>query len=179
MIYQPIIANAGVPMIALEMPLMLIALIPVIVVELFVAKRLCGLSWKRITLGVSAANIVSTLIGVPLSWGLMLGLQLLTTGGGGYSGPLAMLVAVTVQAAWLLPYEEHLNWMVPTAMMVLFIPAFLISVWSERLLCQLFWKDTERTVIKRAVWIFNLVSYGILTAGVFIWLMISITSKTN
>ncbi len=179
MIYCPIIANAGVPMIFLQMPAMLIALIPIIVVEMLIARRLTKLDWKKISVGVSAANIISTIIGIPLSWGIMLGLELLTTGGGVYSGPLEMVAAVTLQAAWLIPYENDLFWMVPMAMMVLLIPAFLISVWMERFICLRLWKSIERANVKRAVWVFNAISYGILMVCVFVWLSISIASEKS
>lgn len=180
MIYYPIIANAGVPMIFLQMPAMLIALIPVIIIELLIAKHLTRLDWKKVSLGVTTANIISTIIGIPLSWGIMLGLELLTTGGGVYTGPLEKVAAVTLQAAWLIPYENDLFWMIPTAMVVLLIPAFLISVWMERLVCFRFWKSIERVSVKRAVWIFNAISYGILMVCVFVWLSISIAlEKSN
>ena len=57
------------------------------------------------------------LAGVPLAWLVMLVLGLITTGGSalGLNSPVKKLVAVTLQAAWLIPYEENLFWMIPCA----------------------------------------------------------------
>ena len=71
----PLLADAGIPMIALTLPLMLILLIPVVVIEAFLCKR-----WLRLTnwdamKSNAVANLVSTIVGVPLAWAIMLGLQ--------------------------------------------------------------------------------------------------------
>jgi hypothetical protein len=181
MIMQPVLADAGVPMIFLEMPAMLIALIPVIIIETLIAKRLTKLNWKPCGAGIALANLGSTFIGIPLAWGLMLGLEILTTGGTalGITNPLHKLAAVTLQAAWLIPYEEHFYWMVPSATVMLLIPTFLISVWVERFICLRIWKDTEHKTATRAVWMANTISYAILMTIAWIWLVCSIVLKTQ
>ena len=42
----------------------------------------------------------------------------------GMDSPVKLLAAVTVQAAWLIPYESHLHWMIPAAATTLLIPSF-------------------------------------------------------
>ena len=41
------------------------------------------------------------------------------------------IYAVTVQAPWLIPYEEDLGWMIPIALVVLAVPAYLLSALIE------------------------------------------------
>lgn len=41
------------------------------------------------------------------------------------------IYGVTVQAAWLLPYESQLYWMIPAAYVILMIPFFFVSYWIE------------------------------------------------
>ena len=53
--------------------------------------------------------------------------RVVATGGGrafGIDSSWQRVFAVTVQAAWLIPYESELNWMVPLAAIVLLVPFF-------------------------------------------------------
>ena len=70
-----ILANAGVPMIFVQWPLMGYALVPIIVVELLVFRRVLHLGYKPALLGSALANILSTVVGVPISWGVAYGLE--------------------------------------------------------------------------------------------------------
>jgi hypothetical protein len=169
-----VLANVGVPMIALEWPFMFATLIPVIVVEALVLRKHLGLGTGTSFKLSSYANIVSTVIGVPLSWLAMLIVSLVTTGGGalGLSSPLRVVATAVLQAAWLPPYEAHLLWLIPVAAMVLLIPAFLASVLVERLVLARLQSGIARVEISRACWRANEVSYLLLlpcAAGYFTW----------
>jgi hypothetical protein len=73
-----LLADAGAPMIFIEWPLMFCALVPVIVIETEVARRYLALPYPKAVAGAAKANILSTLVGVPLAWGIMLVIELVT-----------------------------------------------------------------------------------------------------
>ncbi|HEY2344210.1 MAG TPA: hypothetical protein VGH90_14295, partial [Chthoniobacteraceae bacterium] len=71
-----ILANIGVPMITVQWPLMIAALVPVIIVESLLIRRWIPLSYREAFEGCSAANALSTFVGVPLAWLAMFLVQL-------------------------------------------------------------------------------------------------------
>jgi hypothetical protein len=75
-----LLADAGIPMIALTFPLMLILLIPVIVTEGFLCKKWLGLSTWEAMKSNAVSNLASTIVGVPLAWAIMLGVEFATLG---------------------------------------------------------------------------------------------------
>ncbi len=163
----PAHADAGVPMIVLTFPAMLTALIPIILIEAAVFSKLLKINYKSALLPSFSANAVSTLAGFPLSWLLLFGIELLTTGGGtalGISTFLGKIAAVTLQAAWLIPYESELGWMVPMAAAVGLVPAYFISLWIELRIVEKFFKDRNKNELKQAVQKANLITYGFLAA---------------
>jgi len=174
-----LIANIGVPMIFPQFILMVIAFVPVVLVEALVVRRILHTRLGPAVCDTALANLVTTLLGVPLAWGLMLGLELVTTGGTawGLATPATRLAAVTLQAAWLIPYEQHLHWMVPAASVVLLIPSFFISIWLERWVLRRRWSERDRPTVNRTVWIANLVSYALLFVAGSIWFGVS--SRSN
>jgi hypothetical protein len=146
---------------------MVVALIPIILIEAAIVWKRQAVSLKRSVGGSAAANAVSTLAGVPLSWGLMFLVMM-----GGYllddalslkwDSPAVMVAYVVLNAAWLAPYEEHLNWMVPMALAILMIPSYFLSVWIEYLVCKRIWKEADRKGIWNTMRFANGVTYGIL-----------------
>jgi hypothetical protein len=63
----PLLADAGIPMIALTLPLMLMLLIPVIVIEGLLCKKWLGLTNWEAMKSNAVSNLVSTLVGIPLA----------------------------------------------------------------------------------------------------------------
>lgn len=151
-------------MVFLEVPAMLVGLIPVIVAEVIVARKMLDLDPKRSLKALVIANLASTLLGFPLVWGLLLLVQLCVGGGSAYGLRTfwTRAYAVTVQAPWLIPYEQDLKWMVPIAALYLLIPAFFASVYLERWICLRFWRNLEKAKIRRFSWIAHIVSYSVL-----------------
>src|SRR5438309_5133249 len=76
--HHALLADVGVPMIFVQWPLMICALLPVIAIEALVVRKRLSLSYGRAFGGAAKANVVSTLAGVPLAWGLMLILEFAT-----------------------------------------------------------------------------------------------------
>ena len=164
-------ADAVVPMVALGFPFMLVAFVPVCLIEIWFYARASALPWKRLCSPVLIANGASTLVGYPLSWALLLGVETVTTMG--QSEPLnawTRLKAVTLQAAWLIPYESELHWMVPVAGMVGLVPAFFISVWMERLVLKRF-SFGEMQFPIRGIWRANMWSYAFLLVLLLLMLL--------
>jgi len=166
----PILANAGVPMLALHLPVIFASLLPIILVEALVARRLLGRPLKRSLGPVAVANAVSMLAGFPLLWFCAVAGQMLVGGGGGLGLETwwQKLYAVTVQSAWLIPYESDLHWMIPAAGLFMLIPAFFVSVWIERIVLQrFFWRDETRDRLRRYSFRAHLASYLLLA---LVWL---------
>jgi len=130
----PLEANSGLPMIALIWPWSWKLLVPIVLIETVVAVLGTPLTFRQSLVGATAANVFSTVVAIPITWvGLFL-LEILFTGGGralGLQGTWRKVVAAVVQAPWLVPYENDLDWMVPSAIVVLLIPFFFISVFAE------------------------------------------------
>src|ERR1043166_2769042 len=111
----PIFADVGIPMLYLEAPARLFAIVPVIFLEAYMLSRSLQLPFWHSSHVSAVANLASSLVGVPLAWGLMLLLEVVTTSGGtayGLETAPKKVLAVTAQAAWLVPYEDELYWMI-------------------------------------------------------------------
>jgi hypothetical protein len=157
-------ANAGVPMLFLAMPAFVISLLPIIAAEAVYLSKSLALSTGKAVRTVSIANVVSTVIGIPLTWVLLVLLQMVTGGGSAYgtNSTLGKVLAVTWQAPWLIPYEKDLHWMIPVAGLVLLVPFFFASWWSEYLVSKILLKDLSAIELKAKVRNANLISYGLL-----------------
>ena len=175
-----ILANAGVPMIFITLPPMVVLIIPVIIIEFLVSRRLISrISPARRWAGIGFANVVSTFIGWPAAWFVLVLLQMVTGGGGahGLNSPLGVILSVTQQAPWLIPYEGDLYWMIPVAMFVLLIPFFFASVYFERFMLRWVWKNAYDKEVVRFSWIGNLYSYLFLLLVVFAYGTYNINTK--
>ena len=126
-------ADAGVPMIFVTLPGAAIALVPVILVEAFVLARRLRAGWWSCTNSSAIANLVSSFLGIPCAWILLAVAQILSGGDQAYGldSRWHRFLAVSWQAPWLIPYENDLWWMVPSAMLVLLVPFFVVSVVTE------------------------------------------------
>ncbi|MGC3970007.1 MAG: hypothetical protein QM775_22580 [Pirellulales bacterium] len=167
-----LLANVGLPMLFWQMPVATIVFFPIVLVESLIALRIFKQRFVPIFLRMSAANALSTFVGVPVAWIGMLMVNFATAGGrwDGYSTPLKAFKSVVLQASWLAPHEEQMIWLVPAATLVLLVPYFLASVFIERWLLRQLFPDLETGRVSRAAWIANVVSYGGLAAYTAFWL---------
>ena len=157
-------ANAGVPMIFLAMPALGLSIIPIIIIEAKYLSKKLELASPSAFKTTAISNLVSTIVGIPLTWLLLVLIQMLAGGGGafGLDTTLGKVLSVTLQAAWLIPYESDLHWMIPVAGLVLLVPFFFASWWSEYFVSKKMLKDHSTQKIKRAVRNANLVTYTLL-----------------
>jgi hypothetical protein len=168
-------------MIVFIYPSMCIALIPIILIEVWVLRKSLHVSFKDAFWSTSIANLVSTLIGIPIAWLLLVALEIWTGGGGvpnhGIDSIYTRFLMVTWEAPWLLPSEEEFYWMVPTATLVLLIPFFYASWFIEFWVIKFFYKEIKPLDLKRIEFKMNLYSYGFLAALNIIWLVVLIVLK--
>lgn len=181
-----LLADAGVPMIALTWPIMLILLIPIIVTEGLLCKKWLGLSTWQAMKANTLSNLLSTVIGVPLAWGAMLGFEVLSLGFLGspiqkLPSPIADAISVLLGSAWVGPVGTNDSWVIPVAALVLLVPFFFVSYGVEYLVLYHMVGVPEggppnvayprvRVAVRNA----NLVTYGAMVIAVTVWLMISL-----
>ena len=177
-------ANAGIPMIFLTLPMMVIGLLPIILLEALVATRILELPFRKLLKCFSIANLVSTLVGIPVTWVLLVVLEILTgisvnfvlTGLGGaevWESPAALVFGFILQAPWLAPSEFDLNLMIPAATLVLLIPFFFASWWVEYAVVRRYLPDVDRSLVRRSVRNVNFLSYSGLALYVVVRLYFS------
>ncbi len=174
-------ANAGVPMIFLSYPAMLIALLPIILIETSIFKRIVDIPYRKSFKSNVAANTVSTLAGFPLAWAFLFAVEYIATGfscGPGFDTIPKSIITVFVEAAWLCPHEKHLYWLIPTAFIISLIVAFCISLVIEYFVNRRFHKEIEKQHIRKAVYISNISSYCALIFVSVGYLIFSIICKT-
>ena len=175
----PLLANVGLPMITLQLPWMVMALIPVVLFESLFVRKFSGKPYVEVAKGVAVANLWSTFVGIPIAWALMVILGAMTTGGTalGLESPMSILASVTLQAAWLVPYERHFYWMIPAALGTLLIPSFVASALIERSCLLKRWRDLDRQVLSGCIVRANVYSYLALLIVCLTWFNLEVTSR--
>ena len=163
----------GVPMVCVSIPMMLIALFPIAWVESLVYRTSLNLSSKEAFWGSCSANFWSTIVGIPIVW-LPLVIGQIALGGDhawGMETSRQRLEAVTLQAPWLIPYQDHLEWMIPSASLVLLLPFYLGSVFVEYWILTRRWQSVGEKPTFAIVMVANAVSYTGLGIyyGVLLW----------
>jgi len=139
---MPVMANVGIPMLMLTLPFSVLALIPVVLIEAAFGRRMLALSWPQAIKIYGRANLHSTFWGVPLTWLLLLAVEMVL---GMTLGSMLSDVELSKQAifvlqiigspisAWIGPGEP---WDVYIAYVGLSIPfcvaSVLIEEWSIR-----------------------------------------------
>lgn len=175
-------ANAGIPMLALTLPGMVISLIPIIFIEALILRRFIGdISFWHSLKVMGIANLLSTILGMPSAWIVLVmiemgyGLVLMSLNYQGIPNSfLEKFLAVTIGAAWLGPSENELYWMLPTATLVLLVPFFFASWLFEYSTIKKLLKGHDRTTLWQATKLANIASYCLLGLVVIIWLIASI-----
>ena len=177
-------ANAGLPMLAIVWPMSLPAFVPVVAIESWVVRRELGVSWRVAITQMAKGNVFSTLIGIPFAWVASAAVEFL----------LAVLVVnftdsksyppdgvgevgrVLLTAPWLGPFREGGHWIIPLAVIVMLVPFFFASFWTEAWYVgrHLYPEAPERA--RSAIWRANVVSYiGLFIASVS-WIVFGVLS---
>lgn len=157
-------ANVGVPMVALTLPVSVVALIPIIIIEAYIFNR-GGFAFKWALKWNAIANIITTFIGIPLTWVILVALEMVVVGGGCQESVSTLpqkIYGVVTRAPWLCPFESELHWMVPTAYLILLVPFFFISWKVESWVIRKRNKSLDQTLINKLCLRGNVVTYALL-----------------
>jgi len=160
---SPAAANIGLPMVAVFLPPAWFALIPIIAIEsaygMYRFRTAAGPTWA----GVTTANCVSTLLGLPITWAVLaLGQGLLFARFPEFAMALPLSLLTIVGAPWLGPGAEESPWIVPLATVVLLVPFYVMSVASEYLVVKRFLPDLSSRTVRSWMIQANAVSYAFL-----------------
>jgi Ankyrin repeats (3 copies) len=153
MLTSPILANIGLPTVALYLPFAWFALVPIILIEAGYGARQYNLSFRRAFLAQATANCLSTLIGIPITWLVLVLIQFVTLPGG-------------VGPAWLLPDPRW--WNVTLAIAVLTVVFYFMSVVTEGFIVARFFREIPRQTIRRWMIQANGITYVLLVALIFV-----------
>ena len=173
-----LLANAGVPMIVLHIPMMVVMLLPVVLIESLVLRWLIKQPFTTVSSNTLIANIASTFPGWVIAWILMVIVEIMAGGDKYIEGmpnwdyPLATLMYYIKTAAWILPIEsaDGLSHAMLAATFVLLLPYFLISVAIEWGVMK--WNFTRKGIELEKLWwpivYANIASYMLLYVLAFL-----------
>lgn len=175
-------------MIFLTLPMMLGLLIPVIVIEGFLCKKWLGLTTWDAMKSNAISNLVSTLIGVPVAWATMFGVEMATFGViqrsnaiQNWQSPIAKVIWLFLGSAWIGPTNRQTVWLVPAATLVLLVPFFLASYGIEYWVIRVMVGMPEGgppnlsyAKVRAAVRNANFVTYGAMFVATSLWLVFSL-----
>jgi hypothetical protein len=179
-IMQPLLANMGLPMLILMLPAFVVGLPVVIAIEAWVVARQLELEVRASSWPVALANIVSTLVGIPVAWFLVVVLEMIIGVSLGTLWPdagthlperLHDIVGLVLQAGWLGMGAEQHHWLIPGAALVLLVPFCAASVGVEGLVVAARLPEVPPASIYRAVLRANLVSYAGFAIVFVVWLI--------
>jgi hypothetical protein len=166
-------ANAGLPMIVIAWPAAWLLLIPIVLFEAFLAHKIIHVDFKKAIKISSIANIVSTLIGMPITWVILVAAQMGLGGGTGF--PLDTLgqqiYSAIVQSAWLIPYTNTPTWMPILSVIFLTLMFGLTSIWTEYLAAKIF---TGKTIDKKLLFKWSLIGNGFSYGAIILFFAISL-----
>ena len=143
------LANIGLPMVAVYLPFAWFALVPIIFIEALYGARCYYLSFSRALLAQAIANCFSTLIGIPITWFVIVLVQVAIVPGG--IGP-----------GWLGPDPGW--WSIAPAVAVLTVVFYFMSVTTEGFVVRRFFRDVPRQTIRRWIMQSNGITYLLLLA---------------
>ena len=156
-------ANAGVPMLVILWPLFWLAFIPIVLIESYILRRyLQEIKWKQALKVCTYSNLFSTLIGIPITWMILVMIELPVSHELRFS-QIHPFLKLIIESPWT--SEKS----VPLAGIILLVLFYFISVWSEHFVVrEIIRQFHDRRQLKKAVYAGNLASYGFL---LLIWLV--------
>ncbi len=181
-------ADEGLPMLAIVWPMFWFAIIPIILIEWAVFKKMHqDFPSGKLLRVTSLSNIISTIIGIPMAWLCLLLVEYNIPGSGSgfpaFDGFWQFFLKLTAGVVWLLPdYGEFGSptyyWEIPLAFNVLLIPCFFMSYWIEAFVSAALLK-TKYQNIKKAVWKGNIYSYAFLLLLGLLFLLVNFVNERD
>jgi hypothetical protein len=177
-------ANAGAPMIFINLPLLTIVLIPIIAIEAFYIHKKLNASFRKSALSSLSANSLSTFIGYPIAWVLHLVIECIVFLPFSHveikSPPwpqfLEHFFIYTFGGAWLLPINDAKPSWVVLAVISGMIPAYFISIYFEYIVLKKFFKTESKQILLSISKKMNAITYGILIVlliGYYIFMVLA------
>ena len=161
-----ILLNAGLPMIVPSMMVMIVAVIPIILLEAFCFHSSLGVTFWNALKSSAIANIFSTVIGIPVTWAFLILLRYLTDGGRPFnlkSQPLLIKFLLFIwESSWMFPRGNGRRWTIYVSGLVLIVPFFFASWFSEYWIVAYFLANVASSETNKAVRNANLLSYFLL-----------------
>jgi hypothetical protein len=128
---DPLLANMGLPMVAMYLPPAWILLVPIIAIEAGYGVCHYGIPAGRALAVQAASNCLSTLVGLPLTWiVLALGEFFILERAARVVEEFPLIVTV-LGFARPGPGAEDSTWLVPLSVALLTVPFYVMSVASE------------------------------------------------
>jgi len=156
----PAHGDPEVPLLGAVWPGSWAGLLLIIPVEAVIGVCFIGFGRKQAVKISTYANLISTLLGIPLAYiGLIMVAVLTEHWGEGSNSGLDRLYDVTLGSAGGFEYPD---WTAPCARMFLCIPFFFVSVWSEYLLARKMLPKDDRPRALRWSWRANITSYSLI-----------------
>jgi len=160
-------ADAGIPMLPVQYPELLLYIIPVILIETLYLKRRLSTRLRRTAIAVTMVNLMTVALGYPLAWGLYRALDW-TFGFPAVQRSLfrnmwqvPVWISGKMFPAWVgLPQEI---WPVLAVWVALLIPSFLLSGLVKAWLVEWYDPLNYNGNVRPAVWTANRYSYFFLT----------------
>jgi hypothetical protein len=160
-------ANTGVPMLALAWPAQWLALIPIVLLECELLRRPLQLPLRQVLWPVTKANLISTIVGVPVAWVVML-TPLMVVSFGFSLLPSSTIIPSFVEylllpltAAWV---AGSSSWQIYFAFVALTIPFCIVSIYLEEGSLRKSLPDQDRFIIHSLTVRANVWSYALLSA---------------
>ena len=164
-------ADIALPMLVVVWPISWLLLIPVILLEGIIARRILNENWSQSLKLSGKANVISTFIGIPVVWTVLTFALLITSELGQQTLPeyITSVIFLLGNAVWLTPNASSTDSIVTIAAAALYIPFYFASVWIEALVGWKLFPNTDKPLIKRWSVVANFWSYAITIMALLIW----------
>lgn len=162
-------ADAGIPMLPVKYPEILLFLVPVIVIEAAYLRSELHSRWRRTLVAVSGMNVLTMGLGYPLAWLLymwlnqMIGFPMSTVGMYQHLGWVPVWVCTRVMPDWGGVHQTI--WPVLIMFVLLLMPSYLLSGAVKAWIAGLFDLLHSKGDSRQAVWMANRLSYLFLAAA--------------
>ena len=170
-----VLANVGLPMLMLGLPLLALALIPVAGLEAAWYRYALRLTWQQAGRGSWRANLWSTFIGLPLAWACLAGVEIVIMvilQVAGEPSPislsdslLASYLYLVLSSPWLVPLPGDMGVIMAGAGLVLLVPAYVVSYIGEARVLRREWPEADGASVYRHSWLANSMTYAVLFAA--------------
>lgn len=178
------LANVGLPLIVYIFPAGIFDLVPIVFLEgLIISRKLISTAKKKVYFASFIANLITSIIGIPLSWLFLVAISLLKNDscGPGYESWGSTILTTLRQIAWICPsnsfYETPVKYITHLilALSLCLLVAYILSVQFEYWILKKMLKPIEASQFKKTVYIANALSYFFLLMTIITFFAVQIS----